>query len=261
MRALFVCCGDPDPAVLQAHGPYVRWFRDALGDAATLHPVDARVAPCDPAMLHGVDAVIVSGSPHAVYEPHPWIAPLEELVREAIFRRGVPVLGVCFGHQLIAQACGGRVVRNPRGREIGTVEVALEPAGRSCALLGALPERFAIQVTHCDTVALPPPGARVLATSALDGCQAFRFETAWGVQFHPEVSADVMRAYLRSRAEILRAEGLDAAALLAGVRDTDAGPRLLRRFAELVVAGRAARSATDALHVSDATAPVPTPSE
>jgi GMP synthase (glutamine-hydrolysing) len=238
LSALLVVCGEPEPAIAEPLGDYARWFRAALAPAVSLATCDARVETCDAARLRAADLVLISGSPHSVYEPLPWIARLADAVRDVVRARAVPVLGVCFGHQLMARACGGRVLANPRGREIGTIEVHQTPAARDDALLGALPNRFAVQATHCDTVVVPPPGATVLARNALDDCQAFALDGAYGVQFHPEFSADVIRGYLRVRAPRIAGEGLDPAALLAGVRETDAGVRLLARFVDLARARR-----------------------
>jgi GMP synthase (glutamine-hydrolysing) len=149
-----------------------------------------------------------------------------------------PVLGICFGHQLIAQALGGEVQRNPRGREIGTVRVqrvADDP------IFVGLPRAFDVHATHVDAVVELPPGAEVLATTSLDDVAAFRVGP-WvkAVQFHPELDADVMRGYLRARAHLVREEGGDPDALLARVHDGVRGPDVLRNFARRLVAGRAA---------------------
>jgi len=144
------------------------------------------------------------------------------------------VLGICYGHQLLAHALGGRVGVNPRGREIGTVLVEALPAARSDALMGELPARFAMQATHVESVLELPAGSTLLAASSGDPHQAFcAIPRVWGVQFHPEFDADVIHGYLGARREVLRAEGRDPEALLAGVRESDHGPRLLRRFAAL----------------------------
>ena len=229
MRMLFVCCGDPDPAVAKHHGSFGTWFRSAIEPDVSLHEVDARDSIA-PAHLDGFDAMVISGSPHAAYEPHPWIPALETTVREAIRTRAMPVLGVCFGHQVVAQALGGRVIRNPRGREIGTKALRVSAHGRESAMLAGLPEPLHVQLTHCDTVAAPPPGARVLATSDHDECQAFEIGSAWCTQFHPEITAEIIRAYLHARRPVITSEGLDADALLAEVRETDVGRTLFARF-------------------------------
>jgi GMP synthase (glutamine-hydrolysing) len=170
-----------------------------------------------------------------VSERAAWSERTAAWLRDAL-RAELPLLGICYGHQLLAHALGGRVERNPRGREIGTVEVEALPEAREDELLGALPGRFAAQATHVESVLALPEGARRLATSRGDPHQAFAVgRRAWGVQFHPEFDADAIRGYLEARRELLAREGLDAARLLAGVRDDEAGAALLRRFAALAL--------------------------
>lgn len=230
-RCLVVRCGDPEPTVARAHGCFARWFRDAIAPDVELEVLDARTDELATSRLDAVGAVVVSGSPHAVYEPHPWIPAAEALVRAAVTERELPLLGVCFGHQLLAQAMGGAVTRNPRGREMGTIEVELNDQGAGDALFRAMPRRFAAQATHCDTVIRAPREAAVLATSAGDGCQSLRVgRRAWGVQFHPEITAPILRGYVRARADALRAEGRDPEAVHDGVRDRVEGRRVLANF-------------------------------
>jgi GMP synthase (glutamine-hydrolysing) len=124
---------------------------------------------------------------------------------------------------------------NPRGREIGSIDVTLHAAARADALLGDLPACARMQATHVEAVLDLPPGARLLASSAGDPHQAFAVaDHAWGVQFHPEFDADVVRAYLEARRDAVRAEGLDPDALLRGASDSPHGARVLRRFARLL---------------------------
>src|SRR5207248_8736486 len=103
--------------------------------------------------------------------------------------RGLPVLGVCFGHQLLARAAGGDVVQNPRGREIGTVRVPLTEAGCKDPLFSwASGAEIEVQATHVNAVDHLPCGATVLASNENTAAQAFRLsETVAGVQFHPEL--------------------------------------------------------------------------
>jgi GMP synthase (glutamine-hydrolysing) len=164
----------------------------------------------------------------------PWSERSAGWLREAV-AAGTPVLGICYGHQLLAHALGGRVGPNPRGREIGTIELRLDPAARSDPLLGALPARCRAQATHVESVLELPPGARALASSPGDPVQAFAAgPAAWGVQFHPEFDAEVMRAYLEERRELLAGEGIDAAGLLRRVEETPQAAGLLGRFAALL---------------------------
>jgi GMP synthase-like glutamine amidotransferase len=141
-----------------------------------------------PPPLDGIDAAIVFGAEAQVdqEDAYPWLRPEKELVRELV-GRGTPLLGVCFGSQLLAEAAGAEV-RRAAEPEIGWHEVELTPEGAADPLLGFLPERFeSLQYHHYEW--LLPSGAAALARSAR--ClQAFRLgdRPAWGVQFHPEVT-------------------------------------------------------------------------
>jgi GMP synthase (glutamine-hydrolysing) len=91
-----------------------------------------------------------------------------------------------------------------------------------------------LHVSHLQSVLRPPPGARLLAVSDLDPVQAFAVgERAWGVQFHPEFDAEIVRAYIRMRRAELAEEGRDPEVLLASCADTPWGGHLLRRFAQI----------------------------
>jgi GMP synthase (glutamine-hydrolysing) len=127
------------------------------------------------------------------------------------------------------------VARNPRGREIGTVQVQLTEAGRKDPLFSwAEASRIDVQATHAEAVLPPPRRATLLASNENCATQALRLsETVASVQFHPELEPQALRALIRSRAEQLRAEGLDPVGLEASVRETD-GRRILRAFADQV---------------------------
>jgi GMP synthase (glutamine-hydrolysing) len=139
----------------------------------------------------GADALVVFGGGMNVHETErlPWLRGEIELLRDAL-ADGVPVLGICLGAQLLAAAAGAEVHRS-REPEIGWFEVAREPAGADDRVLGALPERFIAFQWHSYAFR-PPAGSTVLASSPV--CpQAFRLDgRAWGVQFHPEVTPDIL---------------------------------------------------------------------
>jgi GMP synthase (glutamine-hydrolysing) len=171
-----------------------------------------------------------------VTDREPWSEATAEWLGAAIAAE-LPVLAICYGHQLLAHALGGRVAKNPRGREIGTVEVALAAAARGDDLLGEFPGALRVQSSHLESVLELPPGATRLATTKLDPNHAFRIgRSAWGVQFHPEFDADVVRGYIAARRDIILEEGIDADALSRDAVDGPDGTAVLRRFARILEA-------------------------
>ncbi|MBJ6979165.1 glutamine amidotransferase [Luteimonas sp. MC1895] len=226
---LVVETGQPVPS-MRRHGGFAHWIRTAAGLArGEVEVVNVQAGDAPPA--HGEHAgVIVSGSGAMVSDREAWSERTADWLRDAA-HGGAPVFGICYGHQLLAHALGGEVADNPRGLEMGTVDLELHPAAGEDPLFTGLPARIQAQATHLQSVIRPPEGAIVLASSTLDDRHAFRWgESAWGVQFHPEFSADHMRGYVRARAANLERGGQDAAAIHAAVRAAPDARRVLRRF-------------------------------
>jgi len=221
-RAALLVVGETLPAIAAARGSFVDWFR--AGTGLPLEVVDAREDL--PAPTYG--AVVVTGSAAMVTERAPWSVRAGEWLRAQLDR---PMLAVCYGHQLLADVLGGEVGTNPNGREIGTIEVHTERD----PLFDELPDPLVVQSTHVESVLSLPPVATRIASSALDPNQGYRVGRAWCLQFHPEMDADIIRAYVRARREAITAEGLDPDALLAAARDTSHGRDILRRFAALAI--------------------------
>ncbi len=240
-NVLLLKAGEAAASVRLSVGDYDRWFLQTIGlSGYRFDIVAAHQGAKLPTSVAGYDAVMMTGSPLSVTRLEPWMERAAELMVGAE-AQGTPVLGVCFGHQLLAYAYGGRVVRNPLGREIGTVEVQLTASGQADALFHGLPERIAVQATHEDIVPEPPAGAMVLAGNANTAVQALAFRpNARGVQFHPEVQPDAMRALIQARAERLETEALSRGhppgervpRLLAGLAPTPAGRQILVNFLE-----------------------------
>ncbi len=183
--------------------------------------------------LEKLAGIIVTGSPAYITDLEPWNQIGADYLREAV-TRSLPVLGVCYGHQLLAWAFGGEVDFHPRGREIGSVDIELTPAGQQDRLLGTLPSRFAAQVSHQQSVLQLPAEAVRLAQNDFDSNHGFRLgDNAWGLQFHPEFNAEISAAYIRERAADLQAEGLDSEALLKALKPSPEATALLRHFASL----------------------------
>jgi GMP synthase (glutamine-hydrolysing) len=169
-----------------------------------------------------------------VTERLPWMLETEQRLAEAI-AGGSAVLGICFGHQLLGQALGGLVEKNPRGREIGTVPVEHV---EDDPLFDPAFAPFQVNMTHTDSIVRLPDGARVVARTERDPYAAVRFgERVWGVQFHPEMGAEVMSAYVEGRGELIAKEGLDLSSIRGAVGEAEAGREVLRRFLAGVAAG------------------------
>lgn len=145
------------------------------------------------------DAWLITGSPHAVYEDRPWIAPLEALIRD-IRDAGRPLVGICFGHQIVAQAFGGRVEKFPGGWALG--RRTYEIAGR----------KLAMNAAHQDQVIDPPQGATHLGGNAFTKHAALAYgDHILTLQPHPEIEAGFMSYLLRLRGTHLSPGELDAA--------------------------------------------------
>lgn len=159
-------------------GDYDQMFRALLAghglDFETYSVVDGQF----PDGAQAADGWLITGSKHGVYEDHPWIPPLEALIRD-IHSRGLPMIGVCFGHQIIAQALGGKVEKFSGGWSVGRTEYV---AGG---------ETLALNAWHQDQVTRRPAGARVLASSEFCENAILAYgDTIWTVQPHPEFTAE-----------------------------------------------------------------------
>ncbi len=228
-RFLIVETGQP-VASMRRYGGFPHWIRVAAGlserDAVVVDVEHGAALPD----AHDFAGVIVTGSGAMVTDRADWSERSATWLRDAA-HAGVPLFGICYGHQLIAHALGGEVGPNPRGREMGTLDIDTHAAASDDPLFAAAGPWFLAQTTHLQSVLRLPDGATLLAHSALEPHHAFRWgERVWGVQFHPEFSATHMRGYIRARSGPLYQEGLDPVALVAGVRAAPAARAVLQRF-------------------------------
>ncbi|MDT8397810.1 MAG: glutamine amidotransferase [Pseudomonadales bacterium] len=181
-----------------------------------------------------IAGMIITGSPAMVTDGLPWSERTATYLRDAI-EKDMPVLGICYGHQLLAHALGGRVDFHLDGREMGTTEIRLAPEALNDPLFAGIPACFPVHVSHSQSVVKLPENSLVLAANAFEAHHAVRFrERVWGLQFHPEFDADIMRAYIHERRQALMAEGMDVPQLLADVEDTPGASQVLRNFSRLI---------------------------
>lgn len=175
-----------------AHAPWVDFERiDVIGGNALPSPGDH-------------DAYLITGSRHSAYEDLPWIAPLGALVRNLV-EAEVPLVGVCFGHQLIAHYLEGEVARATAGWGVGVHEarvVAERP------WMTPMTDRFRLIVSHQDQVTLLPEGATLIATSDHAPVAAFEIGSALGFQGHPEFHPAYAAALMAARRDRIPSDAI-----------------------------------------------------
>jgi len=228
---LVAILGEPPEPVVRVHGPFTSWYERAIGEPLVeWEGRRSRLA----SHVRDFAGIIVSGSASSLAEPEAWMDDACEVVVRA-HDAGVPVLGVCFGHQLVGRAFGGRVIKNPRGFEVGTATVELTDEGRRDPLFAGLPAALLVNLTHYDMVDELTPAIRVLAHNEHTPVQALAVgDQTRGVQFHPEFDGSIMRAYLEARRPVIAHRDPDV--LIAEAADTPDGIAVIRNFREQFVA-------------------------
>ena len=230
---LILKTGDALPAVRAVCGDFELWIARGLGveldsvEVASVHKGDALP---DPSRFGGV---VVTGSPAMVTDRADWSEASARWLAGVVEADATPVLGICYGHQLLAHALGGEVGANPNGREMGTVEVRHDADGDPVLQGSAAPGHM----SHVESVLRPPSDAAVLATTDLEAHAALRFgPRQWGVQYHPEFDREIMQRYVEARRNILVEEGFDPDSIIDGAVETPQLTGVLTRFASLVAA-------------------------
>ncbi|HEX6283012.1 MAG TPA: type 1 glutamine amidotransferase [Nitrososphaera sp.] len=158
----------------------------------------------------GYDAIVILGGPMAVYDNLPYLQKEQELIRNAM-KNDTPVLGICLGSQLIAQAAGGRVYKGKK-KEIGWYDVYLTPASSNDIFRGFTDKMIRIFQWHGDTYDLPA-NAKILAYSDLYP-EAFRIGSAVGIQFHFEVDEPLIQTWMKEYSADLIAEKIRPESIL-----------------------------------------------
>ncbi len=222
---LILKVGSTHPHIAAELQDFEHWIQAGLqDDSLPVAVVDPREGQALPAQAD-IAGVVITGSHSMVSDRETWSEAAATWLRDAVAAE-VPVLGICYGHQLLAHALGGEVGYHPQGIELGTVPVSLHEAAQDDPLFAGLPTQFDAQAAHRQSVQRLPDGATLLAGNHFEPHHAFRFGTrAWGVQFHPEFGEAATRAYLVT---------LNGDVPEGAVRPTDVAASVLPRFARIV---------------------------
>jgi GMP synthase (glutamine-hydrolysing) len=229
-KLLIIKTGSTLPSLLAKKGDFEDWVLSGMGvdkDQSVIADV------CNEQSLPGYDEVsgaVITGSHAMVTEHLDWSERTADWLQKSI-GKNIPILGICYGHQLLAYALGGEVGNNPKGRELGTVSVFLNQHVQNDRLLNGLNNPLEVHVSHEQTVLRLPSGAKRLAISNGDDCQAFVVgDCVWGLQFHPEFDREITVEYIAdSRAELI-AKGKNPDVLIKKCKDTPYGTEILKRF-------------------------------
>ncbi len=210
MQLQIIETGEPPAPLKGQFGGYPAMIEQALAPLApdfsfSTTPVFRGVPPPP---LGAFDALIITGSPAGVYEGQDWIAPAEDFLRRAI-AAGKPTVGICFGHQLLAQAFGGQVEKSDKGWGVGIHSYDLKT---SAAWTEPMQSRVSCAVSHQDQVIMPPKGATILGGCEFcpNGIIEYAQGPAISFQQHPEFSSEFATALLRLRKDRIPEDRINA---------------------------------------------------
>jgi len=182
---------------------------------------------------HNFKGIIISGSNLMITEDHIWKEPVSEWLRNSV-KKDIPVLGICFGHQLLAYSLGGEIGDNPAGIELGTTLISVNEDGRTDELLLEFHPGFYAQASHIQSVLKLPENAVILASSNLEPFQAFRLgNLTWGIQFHPEFDEVLMKKIIEYKACNGKLK-INKHLLIDQLKQTGKSFEILRRFGDII---------------------------
>lgn len=247
-KLLIIKTGETFPVIKERFGD----FEEMIRIAADLRSEEVTVAPVYKGIgvlptLENIGAIVITGSHSMVTNQEEWSESLKAWLKQ-IAHLQIPTLGICYGHQLLAEAFGGKVDYHPKGIEIGTASIQLTEAAREDALFGCIPPTYCSpvnqgnqhtsikatifgHVTHSQTVIRLPEQAVLLASNEFEPHHAFKLKKhMYGVQFHPEFTADIIRVYIDEQREYLEKSGYSIENVCQSVIENDYGTQILQLF-------------------------------
>ncbi len=178
--------------------------------------------------------VIITGSHTMVTQEFSWSVSIEKFIR-TLFTNKIPLLGICYGHQLIAKSLGGTVDYHENGMELGCVEIQSNLQATNDAIFKYLPATFNSHVIHSQSIITLPKHAILLASNDFENTHAFKMEPCtWGVQFHPEFNDYIMKSYIYEASKMKNIDESDKYRLIENVKDTPEANKIIPLFIKVL---------------------------
>ncbi len=230
---LVVKLGSTYPQLIEKQGDFDEWVIRRLDSSCSTKAVD--VLACQKFPKDGFSGVILTGSHNMVTEKLDWSERTADWLRGQIEKRK-PILGICYGHQLLNHALGGVTGANPQGGEFGNQKIKLNVAAQSDSWFKLMPKEFEGHCSHTQSALKLPAGAVCLGGNSHEPNHAVRFaENCWGVQFHPEFDVEATQYYIEQHKDLLTKQGINTKKLSDSVVPTPESYYLIRLFAQKVL--------------------------
>ena len=227
--------GEPIKEVLAKYGNFDKMFINGMNiDPVKTKTVNVFRNESLPSSIKKIAGIIITGSPSMVTEGNDWCITTQKWLSQFI-DLNLPILGICYGHQLLAKVIGGDVGWNPMGREMGQVNLSMTHEARNDKLFASLIAEHSMtlrfQATHQQSVLSLPTEATLLGTTLLDSHHCFCYKQhIWGLQFHPEFTPEIIKDYITLRQHDIRKEGLNPKHMIANVENINLGFEILHNF-------------------------------
>jgi len=181
--------------------------------------------------LDTIAGVVITGSHSMVTDEESWSVAIEKWI-PVLIKNEIPLLGICYGHQLLGKSMGGVSGYHANGIEIGSVEITLSKNAKDDILFKGIPKSYMAHTIHSQSVLELPKSSINLAYNKHDKNHAFRLgKNAWGVQFHPEYNEEIMKSYIE---EVGKSKNIPVEELIKNIEKTPYANLVLKRFGEIV---------------------------
>lgn len=225
--------GSAPDSIRKIHGDFEDWIARKMNllpeEYLVFETEDYQKTPAD----FPIKGIVITGSPLMVTDLDLQDKPLINWILEQQ-QKETPILGICFGHQLLNEINGGQVGYNAEGLIIGSRQIHLSLLGQEDELLGALQIKDRVYKTHSQSLKVIPPSAHLLAVDDNGIADAVKFASkTWGVQFHPEFTPEIMNSYLQAKASSAPNNSFSLSNLTNLMTDFPVNETILKRFKDI----------------------------